>query len=68
MASHSDVLCSEWSGRVAGFPIDRQCSSGDNDRGTRGFTSAMVNEKLEAAFHPRSIAVVGASGNPLSMG
>lgn len=28
----------------------------------------MVNEKLEAAFHPRSIAVVGASVNPLSMG
>lgn len=29
---------------------------------------AMVNDKLDAAFHPRSIAVVGASGNPSSMG
>lgn len=29
---------------------------------------AMVSEKLDAAFHPRSIAVVGASGNPSSMG
>ncbi len=28
----------------------------------------MVIEQLEAAFHPRSIAVVGASGNPFSMG
>jgi len=28
----------------------------------------MVAEQLEAAFHPRSIAVVGASGQPLSFG
>ena len=28
----------------------------------------MVAEQLEAAFHPRSIAVVGASGEPLSFG
>jgi len=28
----------------------------------------MVIEQLGAAFHPRSIAVVGASGNPFSMG
>jgi len=28
----------------------------------------VVNEQLEAAFHPRSIAVVGASGNPFAMG
>ncbi|RLC70165.1 MAG: hypothetical protein DRI26_07670 [Chloroflexi bacterium] len=28
----------------------------------------MVIEHLEAAFHPRSIAVAGASGNPFSMG
>lgn len=28
----------------------------------------MVNEELDAAFHPHSIAVVGASGNPSSMG
>ena len=29
---------------------------------------AMFVEQLEAAFHPRSIAVAGASGNPFSMG
>ncbi len=28
----------------------------------------MLNEKLDIAFHPRSIAVVGASGNALSIG
>nr|HID58303.1 hypothetical protein [Desulfobacterales bacterium] len=28
----------------------------------------MVSQELEDAFHPRSIAVVGASGNPASMG
>ena len=28
----------------------------------------MLTEQLEAAFHPRSIAVAGASGNPFSMG
>jgi len=32
------------------------------------YNSRMVVEQLEAAFHPRSIAVVGASGNPSSMG
>jgi len=28
----------------------------------------MVDDKLDAAFHPRSIAIAGASGNPLSRG
>ena len=36
--------------------------------GGKHYNVRMVIEQLEAAFHPRSIAVVGASGNPFSMG
>lgn len=49
--------------------VDRRWSFGDNQTGLQPTEElVMVSQKLDVAFHPRSIAVVGASGTPSSMG